>query len=622
MKRVFPVLCTLIFTLLFVSGTSFGLGISEDLRTISGVEETKNIVEDNDFIGEGKYSQEEVEKRLIEYGPYFETKSFFRNIVRSLMQSILNGIYSISETMENAFYSVIDHLDIIQSSKLYESLENRMKPIALGFFTLGIMIAGFILLSGNTAFSSEHIRKDFVSNGVLILLLLTLLPTMANKLIEYTQVSVGEITEQFTQGSLEETSTLSEKLYRSAYYDISLLDKQGFPLPVDGDSFAAKNATDFLKNMSLNEGTSEKGASHLEVLSYELLGDGISKIDAPGFVGRSMGMDHFYGGYYRYSFRYFLPLVSLLILTLTYLFAAMRTARLIIDLAINRIFILLISPLSVSNIQRVKHIAQQLLLGYFQIFGIAFTLAFFGLYIHLIDQTTMKPLIKVIFFLGGSYGAIDGAKFFEQIFRIDVGVRESQAILTAITAPYSKAFRSMRGLALAPLSLARNTYNTKEKILDMGSKKASRAYSTGVKGFANQYEAYKDIGEGKRGYVAGYNPERNSGSKTGQETVVNKSANENNKEKRQVSSAQESKPSVDTRDTRKNKTDLQSIDPGNKDIKSSAKEIDEFSFSFEKEYYPQQDRYPSESSKKKDIEDKRQSDKKKEKDKDAKERRT
>lgn len=619
MKRSFYIVCILIFTLLFLSGTSFGLGISEDLRTISGVEETTNLVEENDFIGEGKYSQEEVEKRLIEYGLYLETKSFFRNIVRSLMQSILNGVYSISEAMENAFYTVIAHLDIIQSSKLYEGLEHRIKPIVLGFFTLGIMIAGFILLSDNTAFSSEHLRKDIVSNGILILLLLTLLPTMANKLIEYTQVSVGEITEQFTQGSLGEASTLSEKLYRSTYYDISLLDKQGFPLPVDGASFAARNATDFLKNMSLNEGISENGASHPEVLSYELLGDGISKIDVPGFVGRSMGMDHFYGCYYRYSFRYFLPLVSLLILILTYLFAAMRTARLIIDLAINRIFILLISPLSVSNIQRVKHIAQQLLLGYFQIFGIAFTLAFFGLYIHLIDQTTMSPLIKVIFFLGGSYGAIDGAKFFEQIFRIDVGVRESQAILTAITAPYSKAFRSMRGLALAPLSLARNTYNTKEKILDMGSKKASRAYSTGVKGFANQYHAYKDIGEGKRGYVAGYNPERNSGSKTGQETVINKSVNEGDKEKREVRSEERIKPSVDKRETRQNKTDLQSKEPKRKDLKSSGKEIDEFSFNFEKEYYPQEDRYSSESFKKKDIDDKVQSNKKKEKDK---ERRT
>ncbi len=502
MKKYKKILPLLILLLLIFTPLSQGLKHDGGLEVSQQIEES---MKSEEYDGES-LTKEEAESILIHYSDYFEQRNITSTTIRNLKRGLINVAFSFAESAEKSFYTVLEHLDIIQSSAIYLGSESKLRPIVMTLLILALSLSAYSMYYG----SSSKPYKDISKNVIVIICLFVLVPSLANSLIKLTQVASKEIPGYFQEG--QQVTTISEAIYRSAFYDLKLMDQADFPIPLESDEFNTTLDASLLKSMNIDEIIDPKESKYPEVFTHEIYGDGLVKIPSRGLLEKTTSLGNFSPGYFRWSLKFLLPFASLIILVMTYLFAGLRTARIIIDLAVNRIALFLVAPLSVNNIEKLKVVLRQFILSFVQIFGIALTLSVFGLYVTLINNSELSGLMKTMFFMGGGYGAIDGAKFFESAFGIDVGLRSQQAMLGALTSPITRLGGSAKNLLYNPAKNLHRTYGTKAR-LERASRDAHRKHSTGMGTKREQLKMYKDIAKGKGSFPK--DPPRNNVDSSG-----------------------------------------------------------------------------------------------------------
>lgn len=494
MKKIFLFFFSFLFMFLVFSSPTHATGLEHAMLGPGIQPTTEEDIQLSSEVLSGRsddieHNQDEIKEKLIGYSSELEIRNIFTNVFRQIKKTLLGFVYSISESVEEGFYEVVNYLDLISSSEAYGNLEKNLRPVIISLLILGLSLSAVYMIYRKP--SGE--QKDILMNLLLVVGLFVLLPTLTNLLISATQSAVKEIPAYFNEEDNKVTS-VSESLFQIAFSDLKKASDRDFPLPVDKASLQTTLPGSYIKAMTINEVLDRENGS--SVLSYELAGDGVLKIEEAGFISRQTGLDAYSPAYYRWSISFLFPFLSMLVLLLVYLFAAFRTARLILDIAINRVFVFFTAPLHLSNVQKIKEILMQMVLGYLQIFGIAFTVAMYGLLIALINQTSMSFLLKTIFFLGAGYGAIDGSKFFEQIFRVDMGIRSEQAMLGALMSPV----RQMKRIATAPLRGIQKIRKIRDDHLNRLQQKAYRTHSTQETSRSAQKKRYRDIAKGKASF--------------------------------------------------------------------------------------------------------------------------
>ena len=222
MKKYKKILPLLILLLLIFTPLSQGLKHDGGLEVSQQIEES---MKSEEYDGES-LTKEEAESILIHYSDYFEQRNITSTTIRNLKRGLINVAFSFAESAEKSFYTVLEHLDIIQSSAIYLGSESKLRPIVMTLLILALSLSAYSMYYG----SSSKPYKDISKNVIVIICLFVLVPSLANSLIKLTQVASKEIPGYFQEG--QQVTTISEAIYLSPFYDFKRMDQADFPIPL------------------------------------------------------------------------------------------------------------------------------------------------------------------------------------------------------------------------------------------------------------------------------------------------------------------------------------------------------------------------------------------------------
>jgi len=167
-------------------------------------------------------------------------------------------------------------------------------------------------------------------------------------------------------------------------------------------------------------------------------------------------------GMYRYSFSFFGPFITLLIMLVGISLGAFKTAKLMFELIFTQTLAPLVFASDVTNSGRSKEVIKKVLSTY-----ILIAIVFYGLMLFMtlslwaLDENNVPNIIVRVFLLAGiSWGMIDGPDIVVKLLGIDAGVRSGFGALVGAGMAVGGASRIVRGGAQMAKGIASGAVNS------------------------------------------------------------------------------------------------------------------------------------------------------------------
>ncbi|MBD8045859.1 pLS20_p028 family conjugation system transmembrane protein [Clostridium faecium] len=298
---------------------------------------------------------------------------------------------------------------------------NKYKPLIFIILAISITVIGIRIM-----FNKKQNRSQIPSNLIFSICVVVLLPIFMIKLNQMTTIAVDDLTGKYTSSANE--------LIKNNLYDLYYLDKNNYNLTGPKNNIPADNIT----NLDINEKLDTKNIEEKNKKIFEKKvkrgNDGsikLEKLDDGWFFSEE---------YYRYSVDFITVILSLSATGVTLVCVALKIARLIFELAFNKMFATLFAFADIDDGKKIREIIKHIGSIFAVLFTMAVMLKLYILFNSWLGSTSnanaLDGMTKIIVLIGVSIAVIDGPNIVERIFGIDAGLKNAWG---AVIGGYSAA---------------------------------------------------------------------------------------------------------------------------------------------------------------------------------------
>lgn len=295
-------------------------------------------------------------------------------------------------------------------------------PLIAALFAVSIIFIGYKVM-----FNKKNDLSEIVTNGMLALAIIMVLPVFVNKMSGVTNAGVGFATE--TTSSKFDTK-FSETILKGNVMDMLVADKAGFPS--DPKSLEPRINTDPLKiNINERVGVKMFGSklNNKEVFKKKLVTDGdggteLKKLDGGTTVG-SIGKEE----YYRYHVSFLYLIIQLGVVAVSLVLTTIKLVRMQFELVFHQLFATIAAPLDLDSGQKMKQIIKEIMSIFFVTILIAGLLQLYTLFAGICSDT--GGVLGLIMLVASSFLLIDGPNLVEKILGIDAGIQSGARMIAS-----------------------------------------------------------------------------------------------------------------------------------------------------------------------------------------------
>ena len=360
---------------------------------------------------------------LRRFAEYLEITTISNDFFRSVIFYFYKAIYFLAKSSKGVFESVLNFIDFTDSQQLNQ-LFATYKPLIWIIMMLSLMFVGYLIM-----FNKLQNRENVVTNLIILLVMMTLLPLSVSQLNNFIETFLYDARATEEEGESLTTGSVVDDIFLGSFVDVELLARNGW-IDVDETSRLNILTPESMAYFDINQRITSTEIH--PALNEKLSGDDGVPLER-GRILPEVLKEY----YYRFSVNYWRGLFGLGVLAFVYLIYAIITARLIFELAINKILALLISASDLHSGQRMKGAILEIIKGYLTILGMIFMTVIFGHFVNWLyhhPSAQQNKIAMSVLLMGSALAMIDGAKIFERILGVDVGVRSgNRALLSTIT---------------------------------------------------------------------------------------------------------------------------------------------------------------------------------------------
>ena len=357
-----------------------------------------------------------------------EMAGIISNCIRWVLWKIVILLSLLVNSIENAITKIY-HINGFFNCPEVTTLINKYKPLVWVILAISIGILGFKIM-----FNRKQNRGELPSNILFSILILVLLPTLMTKLDNMTSLAVQDVASEYTSSANE--------LIKNNIYDLYYLDSNNFNLNNKNNI----NSNEIL-TVDANE-TIDLG----EVNNKGILGKKI-KFDKNGhkkIEDLDTGWFKIDEEYYRYGIDFLSIIVTLGAIGITLICIGLKVARLIFELAFNKLLATFFAFADIGDGKKLKEIIKYIFSIFIVIFATALMTKLYVIFSSWLGTSlgnaglSANGVAKMIVLVGGSVAVIDGPNIIERILGVDAGLNNGWS---AVMAGYSLSKGAMKGMS-------------------------------------------------------------------------------------------------------------------------------------------------------------------------------
>ncbi|MDC4242889.1 hypothetical protein NE398_22530 (plasmid) [Clostridium tertium] len=445
-----------------------------------------------------------------------------------LLASLVDGV----EGAVNKIYT----LNSFFSSSEVNNFIDRYKPIIWSILAISLAVLGYKIIMNR-----KMDKQSIPTNLIFSLIVVIALPMLMVKMGDLTNLVVKDVKAGYTSSA--------KQIVKDNLYDLYALDQNDF-------NFKEKNniPIDNIFDIHIDEAFKvDSKTKHEEIFKKKLdtLANGDMK--ETDLEKNWIMMDE---DYYRYNIDFVSVIIGLATTGITLLCVGFKIARLIFELAFNKLFAMLFAFADIEDNKKIKAILKNIFSTFAVIMATAVLLKLYIIFVAWLNFTassvdkgigfTVTSLAKLILQIGASFAVIDGPNIIERILGIDAGLKSG---LNTMLGTYG----AMKALGSGTKSMISGTKGF--------AKATSGAVDSAIKGGAVGAGAMNGLFKNKTSSSGTNDNETENKSSSLQNEMKNANANSNANIDKNINSS----------DKNNNKQDLQS--EMNNDKKSSEKDF-------------------------------------------------
>ncbi|WP_394899649.1 pLS20_p028 family conjugation system transmembrane protein [Clostridium tertium] len=357
-----------------------------------------------------------------------EMAGIISNCIRWVLWKIVTLLSLLVNSIEKAVTKIYNINGFFNSPEV-TALIDKYKPLVWVILAISIGILGFKIM-----FNRKQNRGELPSNILFSILILVLLPTLMTKLDNMTSIAVKDVASEYTSSANE--------LIKNNIYDLYYLDSNGFDL----------NNKNSIKSSEILTVDANETIDLDEVNNKAVLGKKI-RFDKNGnkkLEDLETGWFKIDEEYYRYGIDFLSIIVTLGAMGITLICIGLKVARLIFELAFNKLLATLFAFADIGDGKKLKEIIKHIFSMFIVIFSTAIMTKLYVIFSSWLGTSlgnaglSANGVAKMIVLVGGSIAVIDGPNIIERILGIDAGLKNGWS---AVMAGYGLSKGAMNGLS-------------------------------------------------------------------------------------------------------------------------------------------------------------------------------
>ena len=356
-----------------------------------------------------------------------EMAGIISNCIRWVLWKIVTLLSLLVNSIEKAVTKIYNINGFFNSPEV-TVLIDKYKTLVWIILAISIGILGFKIM-----FNRKQNRGELPSNILFSILIVVLLPTLMTKLDNMTSIAVKDVASEYTSSANE--------LIKNNIYDLYYLDSNNFDLN-NKNNIDSKEILVVDANETIDLG---------EVNNKGVLGKKI-KFDKNGnkkLEDLETGWFKIDEEYYRYGIDFLSIIVTLGAMGITLICIGLKVARLIFELAFNKLLATLFAFADIGDGKKLKEIIKHIFSMFIVIFSTAIMTKLYVIFSSWLGTSlgnaglSANGVAKMIVLVGGSIAVIDGPNIIERILGIDAGLKNGWS---AVMAGYGLGKGAMNGI--------------------------------------------------------------------------------------------------------------------------------------------------------------------------------
>lgn len=455
-----------------------------------------------------------------------------------LLASLVDGV----EGAVNKIYT----LNSFFSSSEVNNFIDRYKPIIWSILAISLAVLGYKIIMNR-----KMDKQSIPTNLIFSLIVVIALPMLMVKMGDLTNLVVKDVKAGYTSSA--------KQIVKDNLYDLYALDQNDF-------NFKEKNniPIDNIFDIHIDEAFKvDSKTKHEEIFKKKLdtLANGDMK--ETDLEKNWIMMDE---DYYRYNIDFVSVIIGLATTGITLLCVGFKIARLIFELAFNKLFAMLFAFADIEDNKKIKAILKNIFSTFAVIMATAVLLKLYIIFVAWLNFTassvdkgigfTVTSLAKLILQIGASFAVIDGPNIIERILGIDAGLKSG---LNTMLGTYG----AMKALGSGTKSMISGTKRF--------AKATGGAVDSAIKGGAVGAGAMNGLFKNKTSSSGTNDNETENKSSSLQNEMKNANANSNANIDKNINSSDKNNNKQDLQSEMNNDKKSNEKDFNNSNIENSAK---------------------------------------------------
>lgn len=460
-----------------------------------------------------------------------------------LLASLVDGV----EGAVNKIYT----LNSFFSSSEVNNFIDRYKPIIWSILAISLAVLGYKIIMNR-----KMDKQSIPTNLIFSLIVVIALPMLMVKMGDLTNLVVKDVKAGYTSSA--------KQIVKDNLYDLYALDQNDFNFKEKNNIPIDNIPIDNIFDIHIDEAFKVDGETkHKNIFENKLNTLSNGKIKETKLEKNWIMMDE---DYYRYNIDFVSVIIGLATTGITLLCVGFKIARLIFELAFNKLFAMLFAFADIEDNKKIKAILKNIFSTFAVIMATAVLLKLYIIFVAWLNFTassvdtgigfTVTSLAKLILQIGASFAVIDGPNIIERILGIDAGLKSG---LNTMLGTYG----AMKALSSGTKSMISGTKGF--------AKATGGAVDSAIKGGAVGAGAMNGLFKNKTSSSGTNDNETENKSSSLQNEMKNANANSNANIDKNINSSDKNTNKQDLQSEMNNDKKSNEKDFNNSNIENSAK---------------------------------------------------
>lgn len=382
---------------------------------------------------------EEIVIRLNEHN-ITQIDGIITNCFRWLGWALIKILGTIVNGMESVVTNIYNLNGFFNSSEV-NALISKYKPLIWVILAVSIAMLGMKII-----LNKKQDRGQLPANLIFSVVVIVLLPTLMIKLNDMTSLAVKSTTSEYTSSANE--------LVKNSIYDLHYLDSINYKL----NGTTNKISSDKIFRIDENELVDKDKVKNDKVMENKVVVDEKGNLQVEKLEKGWLAIDE---EFYRYSMDFISIIVTLGAMAITLLCVALKVARLLFELAFDKLFATLFAFADIDDGKKLKEIIKHIVTTFIIIFATAVMTKLYIIFTTWLGSSLgnagldTKGLAKIVVLVGVSIAVVHGPELIERILGMDAGVKSGWGATMAGYGLIKGAGNATKGLASSGMQLGR-----------------------------------------------------------------------------------------------------------------------------------------------------------------------